>query len=159
MSKIIEYKRHINKPTEIYSCNLLMKGDSFAIISYISDAVGKVADIQIPIGSKTLAWYDESLGFVIWKMICPKNNLIGYLFHICRDIVIEPDKIDYLDLLLDVWVCADGEIKILDRDEVEDSYAAGLIDSVDLAWIASNEELILRDLENIIGRMEVLLSR
>ena len=91
-------------------------------------------------------------------MICPKNNLIGYLFHICRDIGIEPDKIDYLDLLLDVWVCADGEIKILDRDEVEDSYAAGLIDSVDLAWIASNEELILRDLENIIGRLEVLLS-
>lgn len=41
---------------------------------------------------------------------------------------------------------------------MEDSYAAGLIDSVDLAWIASNEELILRDLENIIGRLEVLLS-
>ena len=52
-------------------------------------------------------------------MLNPGKILEGHLFHICRNQQVQEDRVEYLDLLLDVWVDSEGHITILDRDELE----------------------------------------
>ena len=69
----------------------------------------------------------------------------------------EYDKIKYLDLLLDVWIDAVGQITILDQDEVEDCRAKGVIGEKELMWIARQEKEIIENWEKIISRFNFLL--
>ena len=99
--------------------------------------------------STTYAYYKTGAGYVLWKMFGPDNTLKGHLFHVCRDQRVEEDRVEYLDLLLDLWLDTDGHMTILDRDEVEACAASGVIGEQDLAWIARQEQEITENWKEI----------
>jgi len=155
--KILELKRHLNKPEESYLCDLLTRGSDYIIIKYVSNRSGRVGAVNFKAGSTTYAYYKSGMGYVIWKMFNPGNRLEGYLFHICQDIHLEEDKIKYLDLLLDIWIDAEGQITILDRDEVEECAAKGVIGESELMWIAQQEQEIIENWKQIISDFNLRL--
>ena len=155
--KILEIKRHLNKPDESYLCDLLRRGSDYIIIKYVSDRFGRVGSVIFDAGSTTYAYYKTGKGYVVWKMLTPDNVLKGYLFHICQDLRVQADKVKYLDLLLDVWIYADGKITILDRDEVEACAVKGVIGESELMWIAQQEQEIIKNWKRIVSDFNLLL--
>ena len=155
--KILEIKRHLNKPDESYVCDLLKRGNDYIILTYVSDRSGQVGSVTIDAGSTTYAYYRNGKGYVVWKMVTPDRTLNGYLFHICRDLRVGEDKVEYLDLLLDVWIDAEGQLKILDRDEVEECAVKGVIGRSELHWIAQQEREIVKNWRQIISDFDLLL--
>ena len=155
--KILEIKRHLNKPDESYVCELLKRGNDYIILTYVSDRSGQVGSVTIDAGTTTYAYYRNGMGYVVWKMVTPDRTLNGYLFHICRDLRVGEDKVEYLDLLLDVWIDAKGQLKILDRDEVEECAVKGVIGQSELHWIAQQEQEIVKNWRQIISDFELLL--
>jgi hypothetical protein len=142
MTEILEIKRHLNKPDEHYFCALLQSGQDDMVLRYVSKNPARLGDVVFESGSITYAYYKTGAGFVPWKMYDPDGNLRGYLFHICRDLRVSRDRVEYLDLLLDIWISPEGCITVLDRDELEACAAKGLVDEEDLAWIARQEKEI-----------------
>ena len=155
--KILELKRHLNKADETYQCDLLRRGRNYIIVKYVSERPGRVGSVTFDAGSTTYAYYRIGMGYVIWKMLDPDDRLKGYLFHICRDLLLENDKIEYLDLLLDVWIDPAGQITILDRDEVEDCADKGVIGEKELMWIERQEQEIVENWRQIISDFNLLL--
>ena len=155
--KILEIKRHLNKPDESYRCDLLERDRDWIIVKYVSERPGRVGSVTFDAGSTTFAHYRTGSGYVIWKMLTPDNRLEGYLFHICQDLQVGKDRVDYLDLLLDVWIDAAGLITILDRDEVEDCADKGLIGEKELSWIERQEREIIENWKHIISDFDLLL--
>ena len=155
--KILELKRHLNKPEESYLCDLIRRGSDYIIVKYVSDRSGRVGSVNFNAGSKTYAYYKIGMGYVIWKMFNSDTRLEGYLFHICQDIHVEEDKVKYLDLLLDVWIDAEGQITILDRDEVEECALKGVIGESELKWIAQQEQEIIENWKQIVSDFNLLL--
>ena len=155
--KILELKRHLNKPQESYLCDLIMRGSDYIIVKYVSDRSGRVGSVTFNAGSTTYAYYRNGMGYVVWKMVTPGRTLNGYLFHICRDLRVGEDKVEYLDLLLDVWIDAEGQLKILDRDEVEECAVKGVIGRSELHWIAQQEQEIVKNWRQIISDFDLLL--
>jgi protein associated with RNAse G/E len=155
--KILEIKRHLNKPDETYLCDLLKRNSDWVIVKYVSERPGRVGAITFEAGSTTFAYYRTGMGYVIWKMLTPECRLEGYLFHICQDLHVEYDKVKYLDLLLDVWIDAAGQLTILDRDEVEDCAGKGVIGEKELMWIARQEKEIIENWTEIISDFNFLL--
>ena len=155
--KILEIKRHLNKPDESYLCDLLKRDSDWIIVKYVSERPGRVGSVTFDAGSTTFAYYRTGMGYVIWKMLTPECRLEGFLFHICQDLHVGKDKIKYLDLLLDVWIDADGQITILDRDEVEDCKAKGVIGEKELIWMALQEQEIVKNWKRIISDFNILL--
>jgi predicted RNA-binding protein associated with RNAse of E/G family len=154
--KILEIKRHLNKPDESYLCDLLKRGNGYVVLKYVSKQSGRVAGITLEVGSTTYACYRTGQGYVLWRMFGPDHKLKGHLFHICRDQQVEEDRVEYLDLLLDVWIDGEGQLTILDRDEVEACAAIGVLGEQDLAWIARQEREIIENWSQIISDFDLL---
>jgi protein associated with RNAse G/E len=156
--KILEVKRHINKPDESYECDLSRRADDYLLLKYVSDRSGSVGSVRFESGSITYAYYRTAQGYVLWRMLGPDQVLKGHLFHICRDQEVGYDRVEYLDLLLDVWVDPDGEVQILDRDEVEECRQRGAIGEEDLAWILAQESEIIAHWREMISVFDAPLS-
>ena len=101
MPLIQEIKRHKNKLTQRFACERLHLEAGHAVLRYRSDTPGQIADIQIEAGATTIAHYWEGRGYVLWRMFDASGQLIGTLFHICRDVQISQTSVSYLDLILE----------------------------------------------------------
>lgn len=134
-----ELKRHIDKLDEEYTCDLHARGADWVVLIYVSTKPWTVAGAYLPVGSKTLAFYKDGASQVLWQMSDPAGHLIGYLFHVCRELHIGKNTVSYLDLLLDVWVNAMGKMTVLDRDDVEACKLSGKLNEDDLADIEAGE--------------------
>jgi len=149
--EILEIKRHLNKPDESYLCDLFKRDSGYLALKYVSERPGRVGTVTFEVGSITYAYYRAGGGYVLWRMLGPDNKLKGHLFHICRDQEVSEDRVEYLDLLLDIWIDAHGRLSILDRDEVEECATKGALSEQDLAWITRQEVEITENWRQIIS--------
>jgi len=142
-----EIKHHLNKPTERYECELLVLQPRHAVLRYVSDRAfaSKRLGITFPPGCITIALYWETRPYVFWAIYSPSKELLGYLVHICRNVVISESTVSYLDMLLDVWFFPDGSNIVLDADEVEECLRAGLLAEEDKRYIEESKQEALHD--------------
>jgi hypothetical protein len=123
MASFLETKHHINKPTQTYTCELINRGKDWVVLRYVSDSFWRIEDTELPKNTTTLALYERDAQCVLWRMTGPDMALRGHLFHLCTDIEIKNDGVEYLDQLLDVWIDHKGDVTILDQDELAECVA------------------------------------
>ncbi|GAB4335104.1 MAG: hypothetical protein Kow0099_07490 [Candidatus Abyssubacteria bacterium] len=147
MRKFTEIKRHVNKPTERYECDLIKKDDNRAVLRYVSDREfeSEHLGITFPPGCTTIALYQKDVPYVFWGIFSPENTLLGCLVHICKDLSISEHSLSYLDMLLDIWVYPDGTYEILDIDEVDECLRTGRLTHKDKEYIEEAKDTALRD--------------
>ena len=148
--KVTETKRHINKPTERYECDLIEFRPGRMTLRYVSDRTfaSTRLGITFPPGCITIALYWESRPYVFWGIFSPNKELLGYLIHICRDVQISEDAVGYLDMLLDIWFFPDGRHLILDEDEVEECLREGSLNQTDREYIESSRDAAITDFQD-----------
>ncbi|MCP4716102.1 MAG: DUF402 domain-containing protein, partial [Deltaproteobacteria bacterium] len=91
--------------------------------------------------------------YVLWRMFDNRGCLIGTLFHICTDVVITDTSVSYLDLLLDIWITPQGQIRIFDEDELQECVRAGLIDKNEQRIIETQKQTITSGFDHIINKI------
>ncbi|MBI5115435.1 DUF402 domain-containing protein [Candidatus Poribacteria bacterium] len=145
--KVTEEKRHLNKPTEYYECELLDSQPGHAVLRYVSDRTfaSTRLGVTFPPGCVTIALYWEERPYVFWGVFSPAGGILGYLVHICEKVNIGKESVSYLDMLLDLWFYPDGRHVILDADEVEECLASGLLTTDDKAYIEKAKENAVKD--------------
>jgi len=150
MSFIEEIKVHKNKETQRFRCSLLHREAGYLVLSYRAEQPGRIKDIVLPAGSTTIAHYWTGRGYVLWRMYGPDSALIGTLFHICRDVTITETSVQYLDLIVDIWIPAQGEPLVLDEDELEECWEQGLVSNEERLWIEEQKNIILNNTVEIL---------
>lgn len=145
--KITEKKHHLNKPTELYECELVRSSPDHLVLRYVSDRKFTSSQIGItfPPGCVTVASYWEARPYVFWAIFSPEKELLGHLVHICRDVSISGDSVSYVDMLLDIWFSPDGGHIVLDRDEVEACHRQGILSDEDKQYIEKSKETALAE--------------
>ncbi len=154
----LEVKKHLNKSDQSYPCELLKRGAGYVILRYVNTAIGQVAGVTFEVGSTTFAWYQDGCGYVLWKMYGQEGKLEGHLFHICKDLNVGKSRVEYQDLLLDVWVDCAGQVMVLDREELADCVDSGLVSEEDQGWIVDQERVITEAHDQLIGEFGLLLK-
>jgi predicted RNA-binding protein associated with RNAse of E/G family len=154
MQMIEEIKVHKNKETQRFLCNVLHREAGYLVLSYRAEQPGRLHNIVIPGGSTTIAHYWAERGYVLWRMYGPDGTLIGTLFHICRDVTITETAVQYLDLIIDIWIPADGEPRVLDEDELEECTQQGLVSDEEVRWIRKQRALITDAHAEIIRQLQ-----
>jgi hypothetical protein len=147
----LEIKRHKNKPAQRFCCTLLHREPGYAVLRYVSDEPGRIADICIEAGSTTVAHYWTGRPYVAWRMFDSAGRLIGTLFHVCADVRIFADHLSYEDLLLDIWIAPGGAMRVLDEDELQACASCGLLSEAELQRIAGARQHISAARADIIA--------
>ncbi|MBI4832259.1 MAG: DUF402 domain-containing protein [Candidatus Lindowbacteria bacterium] len=154
--KVTEQKRHLNKPTEYYECELLRHESGHAALRYVSDRTfaSTRLGVTFPPGCVTIALYWEDRPYVFWGIFSPAGETLGYLVHICKQVNVAEASVSYLDMLLDVWFFPDGRHIILDADEVEQCLASGALTPEDKVYIEKAKERTLKEFVSNVERLK-----
>ncbi|MFQ6131528.1 MAG: tRNA (adenosine(37)-N6)-threonylcarbamoyltransferase complex ATPase subunit type 1 TsaE [Armatimonadota bacterium] len=156
----LEVKRHLNKPTEQYTCRALHWSPQRVVLEYRSSEpyeLQRGTDVlTIPPGARTVAHYRAGLGFVLWRMETREGDLLGHLFHMCTDLAITPASVAYLDLALDVWRGPDGATTVLDEEELQAGRRQGTITERQASDAQSWAERILAHADEYVAEAEAL---
>lgn len=150
----LEIKLHKNKPAQQFRCRLMHREPGHVVLLYTSDKPGRIADMHIAAGSRTLAHYWQARPYVAWRMFDAAGSLIGTLLHICANVSIASDRLSYEDMLLDVWIAPDGGLRILDEDELEDCARRGLVSDQELRLVHAARLHVVGNRAAIIAELE-----
>ncbi|MDP6052841.1 MAG: DUF402 domain-containing protein [Candidatus Latescibacteria bacterium] len=156
---ITEIKRNIDKPDQTFDCRLLHRERDRMVISYVTSRPYSIADIRIAPHTLTLAYYEERLPYILWKMMAPDGQLFGHYVHLCEQVRITPDTVEYQDLLLDLWFFTDGAHRLLDEDELQAARAKHLIPDGTVVQVHDTANDIIRRFPQIRSSFDTLLQK
>ncbi|MGE7882428.1 DUF402 domain-containing protein [Bacillus sp. NPDC094077] len=82
-------------------------------------------------------YFIDGKNFAITAMLDDRKNLVQYYIDVTKEYNIDERGLPYFDdLYLDVVLLPNGEIYVLDEDELEDAYSMGDVtkEEYELAW-------------------------
>ena len=145
-----EIRLHSDKPPQDFLCELMHQEKMHVVLRYHSTEPYAFGTVIIDRGTVTIAHYWEDRNYILWIFKKPDASLIGYLFHIARDVEIGADYVRYMDLELDIWFSPDGTPTVLDEDEVKEYLDTGVFDDRTLALIREQHMELMKNFCSII---------
>ena len=134
-----EVKHHFDGRTEEWPCEALEVTDDLAAVRFrLPDPVS-----DVPAGTLTLAFFWRDRTYNLYRFLSADGEPFGYRFDVVTDVVIHPDRVEYLDLLLDVRVLPDGTVRVEDEDEVEEAARRGLLSPAQHSLIERTRDHVL----------------
>lgn len=122
-----EVKHNLDGSTERFDCRLVHRETGYAVLGYVSDRPYTVAGTELPAGSLTIGHYRPGNDYVLWEMYTPRAEMLGCYIHLCGEINLSDERVEWRDMTVDVWLGSDGRSEILDEDELDRSLTAGQI--------------------------------
>ena len=123
---VFEVKRRLDGSVRTYPCEAAEIGRDHAVLLYRLPGQGRVADLVLPAGTLTVAYYWADRPYNVYHWIGPSGETLGYYFTLSGPVCIGTDRLEWEDLEVDVLVTPDGRVQILDEDAVPASAAARL---------------------------------
>ena len=144
--RIIEVKRHLDGREEVFECERILVTPNEAVVRFdIPVDVGRV-----PAGTLTLGFFWRWRTYNLYRFVSPESDVLGYRFDVVSDVRIAPDRVMYLDLLLDVLVDQDGTITVEDEEDVTEAVSAGLLTDQQLRTIGRTRDQLERSHDRIV---------
>lgn len=137
---ILEVKRSLLGHEQVFSCQAISLTKDSAIISFKSP---QMPLWDLPKDTITLAFFWRDRNYNLYRFISPDGKPIGYRFDVITDVRISDNRIEYLDLLLDLRVDRQGFPLFEDEDQVEECARNGLLSADRLAIIHQTRERLL----------------
>jgi uncharacterized protein DUF402 len=146
VATILEVKRHLDGREEVFECERVLVTPNQAVVRFqIPVAVGAV-----PPGTLTLGFFWRWRNYNLYRFVSPDSEVLGHRFDVVSEVRIAPDRVKYLDLLLDVLVGADETVTLEDEEDVDQAVDKGLLTSKQLRTIQRTRDLLLRNHRHIV---------
>lgn len=161
---ILEVKRHLDGRHEVFTCQALAMTTERAIVRFVNpQPVGTDpspgSGLALPAGTATTAFFWRRRHYNLYRFLAPDGRLLGHRFDVVDDVRLGRGRIEYLDLLLDVRMDADGRLWVEDEDEVAEYAARGLLTPQQVALIQRTGHYITLNYERIIAGALTVLGR
>ena len=110
---------HDGRETWRYSGKIIDRGPTWTKVeAYFNRPDSDAGYVVFRQGDRFIEWFYTDRWYNIFEIHdIADDRLKGYYCNITRPAIIEPDKISWPDLALDVWIDPKGNIQVLDEDE------------------------------------------
>jgi hypothetical protein len=143
---ILEVKRHLDGREEVWECERVAVTPNEAVIRFQIPVDVPVA----PAGTLTWGFFWRWRNYNIYRFVSPQGDVLGHRFDVISDVRIAPDRVRYLDLLLDVLVAPDGTVTVEDEEDVARALSNGLLSERQLGIIERTRDLLVRSHDSIV---------
>lgn len=139
-----------------FDCQLLYRDRRLMVLRYVSHRTYLAEGAMLPPGSVTIGFYWRRRYYLLWRMSSPRGELLAYRFDVCTGVRFGPDWVEWKDLLLDLWLPAGGEARLLDEEEVAAN--RGLLSLEERAIIERTKVFLWRNWGRLVAEAEGFLK-
>lgn len=155
----------LNGPDETYWCDTLHSDPGYVVLRFDVDEAAQIGPYVIPAGSLTIAHYRDETPWVLWEMYGPTingsraRNLLGCCYHLCHPPSLQltegesDSRVEYTDLLLDLWFSPEGRLTPLDEDELDEAAQRGVVADDEMQQIGSALKTIAAHHSDIVASL------
>ncbi|HEY8491890.1 MAG TPA: DUF402 domain-containing protein [Dehalococcoidia bacterium] len=153
-----EVKRALDGRVQSFRCGLLEQTPARAVVLFVTEREVRSSGYRFPPGSRTYGLFWARRPYNCYRMHGPDGALIAHRFDVVDAVRLRPGRIEYRDLLLDVWAPPDGPAYAEDEEEVAAAAAAGLLTAAEAARVWRVRSLLLRRHRRIIAEAAAVLD-
>jgi predicted RNA-binding protein associated with RNAse of E/G family len=153
--RILEVKRHLDGREDMWECERLLVTPNDAVMRFEIDVDVPVA----PAGTLTFGFFWRWRNYNLYRFVSPDGTVLGHRFDVVSEVRIAPDRVRYLDLLLDVLVAPDDTVTVEDQEDVDRAVADGLLTAKQLQTIERTRDLLVRSHAQIVHEAVRLLEQ
>ncbi len=139
-------KRHLDGRVEEFLCDALTVTPEYAVVRFVLDReIG-----GYPVGTQTLGFFWRRRRYVLYRMLEPDGGPRKDRFDVVEGVTISPERLEYVDLFVDVVVERDGTAVVEDEEEMRAAWRRGLLNPAQVEQIEWTRDLLLRRHRRII---------
>lgn len=117
---IKEIKVTLTGERQEFICQLLDRSDAHAVLLYSLRQARHVADLALPRGTVTYAYYWTDRPYNVYHWVAPDGRTLGYYINLSDQIIIRRGEVKWRDLAVDLLCSADGSrVQLLDERELD----------------------------------------
>lgn len=147
MPTILEVKHTLRGEVRTFPCRAVEVTAERAVLLYTLSRPGRVADLPLPAGTRTVAYFWRDRPYNVYHWIAPDGTTLGYYFNLSGAVHIGGDQVEWEDLEVDVLVTPDERVRVLDEDRVPPAAARRLDE------IARARARVLDEYPRIVGEV------
>lgn len=132
-----EVKQTLSGERREYGCQLLEQREGRLVLGHHLPEGGAVEALQIPAGSRTLAYYWQQHPYNVYHFLAPGGGTLGFYFNLSGPVYVGEDHVVWQDMVVDVLIVPDPtlgyRVEVLDEDEVPDDLDPATRSHIDAA--------------------------
>jgi predicted RNA-binding protein associated with RNAse of E/G family len=156
---ITEVKLRLRGEPKQFEVELLLREGTLTLVRFVTQTAMKGDENRFAAGSYTYGYFWDDRSYNIYRMHLASGELYGHRFDILRDAQLEGDRLLWTDLLLDVWLYADGRIVWKDEDELAEYLREGWMSREDGELVRRTRRELERSFDHIVAEADELLGR
>ena len=102
----------------MFDCSLVSRNGKEIVLAYAPLKPMKFIGIDFPVGSISYGYFWEDRNYNVYHWKDQKGDTLLYYFNISRDTAFGKDRVDWVDLIVDVAAIPNSPPRILDLEEV-----------------------------------------
>ena len=116
---IHEFKRTLSGREKRCDCRALASRDGYVIVLFVAAEAMHVHGVDLPAGTVTFGhfWRDRPYNVYHW-LDAATGRTLGCYLNLARDTVVHDDRLEWLDLVVDVLALPGAPPRVLDEDEI-----------------------------------------
>lgn len=125
---VTERKTRLDGSAVEFACEgLVIVADRRAVLRYVTDREWRIAgtELVVPKATVTIAHYWTDRPYNVYHWVA-RGRTLGYYCSVADDTSIGEDRVEYLDLAVDVLIDTAGRATVLDEDELPDDLPSPL---------------------------------
>jgi hypothetical protein len=155
LPRIVELKRTLAGRKTRFECRVLHSEGPHLVVLFVSAETMHVHGVELPPGTVTFGhfWRDRPYNVYHW-LDAGGGRAIGAYVNLAADTHIEPGRVEWLDLVVDVLAVPGAPPRVLDENEIPDDATPAL-----RAQIADAARAVLDGMPDLLVELERFRAR
>lgn len=119
LPEVVEVKRRPDGTSVRFFCRLVQRRPGTAVLLYVLGEPWTVADLRLPEGSATFAYYWTTRWYNVYHWLAPGGASLGHYVNVATPARLSRDEVEWVDLGVDVLGVPGRAPRVLDGDELD----------------------------------------
>jgi len=156
LPRVLEIKRTLAGAEQRFECGRLYEDGAHLAVLFVAPGPMRVHGVALPAGTVTFGHFWSDRPYNVYHWLDPvSGRSLGAYVNLAAETLIQADRLEWLDLIVDVLVIPGQSPRVLDEDEIPADAAPALVARIEAARQAVLDGMprILDDLERFRARL------
>jgi len=155
LPRLLEIKRTVSGGEKRFACRVLSSHDGYLVVLFVAPEAMQVHGVHLPAGTVTFGHFWRNRPYNVYHWLdAATGRTLGHYLNLAADTVVGEDRLEWLDLVIDVLALPGAPPRVLDEDEVPADASPEMRQAMARALAT-----VLADLPRLVEQLEAARAR